>query len=156
MSEYYHRFARFVDEPREGETLREFVERECFDRAKMVEQMIEELPEGKDYLLDIDSALYGAMPVNFYVYTSNYSVQKHGFDAPPIVADRMGGKTASDEEYSYFGTLDGFLHHIADPNYPWIGELEYPDWEICPPDLITYNNYDYSGGDLDDDEEEEE
>ena len=37
MSEYYHRFARFVDEPRKGETLREFVERECFHRAEMVE-----------------------------------------------------------------------------------------------------------------------
>ena len=75
MSEYYHRFARFVDEPRKGETLREFVERECFHRAEMVEQMIEELPEGKSYLLDIDTALYGAMPVNFYVYTSNYSIK---------------------------------------------------------------------------------
>ena len=156
MSEYYHRFARFVDEPRKGETLRDFVERDSFHRAKMVEQMIEELPEGKDYLLDIDTALCGAMPVNFYVYTSNYSVKKYGFDAPPIVADRMGGKTASDAEYSYFGTLDGFLHHIANPNYPWLGELEYPAWEICPPDLITYDNYDYSGGDLDDDEEVEE
>lgn len=154
MSDYYHRFAHFMHEPKKGETLREFLERDCFQRAYAIEIQIEELEKDQTYLANVDGALMGAMPVNFYVYTSNYSVAKNGFDAPPIVASRMGMKTASDDEYSYYGTLDGFLHHISASQYPWIGELEYPDWEIFAPDLIAFDNYDYNGGDQDEEEDE--
>jgi len=147
---YYHRFDKFIHEPKKGETLREFVETDCYRRARLIQEGIETT---KPHLIDVDYDLVKSMPVNFCVYISNYSVKKHGFDAPPIVADRLG-KYVTDEEYSFYGTFGDFLIHISATQYDWIGELEYPDWEIYPPDLIAYDHYDYSGGDLDEEDEE--
>lgn len=145
---YYHQFDEFRVEPYKGMTLREFVEWDCWRRARIIQEEIENLPEKDRFLSQPDYSLVMAMPVNVAITVSNYSVEERGMNAPPIVADRLGGKVFCDDSYSFFGTFGEFLVHISASQYPWIGELTYPHWEINEPDLISYDNYDYQGEDL--------
>lgn len=147
----YHVFSGFILEPKNGESLRSFIDNDCWQRAKKIQIGIENRPEEEQFLSWPDYALVAAMPVNLCVYVSNYSVEKRGMNAPPIVADRMGGKIVCDDEYSFYGTYGDWLFHISSTQYDWLGDLEYPDWEICDPDLISFDNYDYAIG-FDDDE----
>lgn len=140
---YYHCFDGFMIEPTKGMTLREFVEWDAWKRARKLQEEIENLPIEKRFLSSPDYKLAMAMPVNVAITISNHSVEKCGTNAPPIVADRLGGKMVCDDSYSFFGTFGEFLVHISASQYPWIGELEYPQWEINEPDLISYDNYDY-------------
>lgn len=141
--DYYHRFGSFMHEPSKGESLRHFVEKDCYLRAKKLEINIQGMEEKDSFLVNPDYELVKAMPVNFITTISNYSVKKHGADAPPIAFERLGQKLVVDDDYSFFGTFGNFLVKISATQYDWIGELEYPSWEICPPDLIAYDNYDY-------------
>ena len=154
-SGWYHQFKDFMHVPKEGETLRQFVEIECWRRAVQIQESIENRPEKERFLSHPSYELVKAMPVNLAITVSNYSVKKHGTNAPPIVADRMGCKIFCDDEYSFYGEFGNFLVHISETQYPWIGELEYPHWEIYGPDLIVYDNYDYQLDGLEDDEEED-
>lgn len=135
---YYHRFGSFMHTPKNGETLRHFVEEDCYKRAKRIAQSIED-----DRLADPDYDLVKAMPVNFITTISNWSVKKHGYNAPPLAFMRLGRQMVADEEYSFFGTFGDFLVMISATQYDWIGELEFPSWELHEPDLISYDNYDY-------------
>lgn len=147
---YYHSFANFMHTPEEYITLREFIEKDCYLRAKAIEQMIEK----DNSHVHVDYELIKAMPVNFCTTVPNYSLKKHKLTAPPIVFERLGYKVVTDEEYSFYGTFGDFLVKLSRMQYDWIGELVHGQWAIIAPDLIVYDNYSDAGGDLEDDEEE--
>ena len=49
MSSYYHRFDGFIGTPKDGQTLREFIEWDCWARATQIQKKIE---KGKSVCLD--------------------------------------------------------------------------------------------------------